>query len=324
VACLTKKDRIFVAGQTGLVGTALMEILQDRGYDNLVWKTRRDCDFREQHDVRKLFRWERPTVLFVSTGRVGGIAANDMFRADFIRDNLLISTNLISAAHEFGVHRLIFLGSSCIYPRQATQPMPETALLTGPLEYTNRPYAIAKLAGLELVNSLRKQHGCDFFTLMPTNLYGPCDNFHPTQSHVVPALIRRFQEAKNTRAKAVTIWGSGRPLREFLYSFDLAEAILFLAEHLTFEALENSAVGQAGWSHINVGSGEEISIADLGTLIARVLGFHGNIEFDSTRPDGTPRKLLDCSLLRSLGWTPQTKFENGLNETFRWFAQEQL
>lgn len=321
MACLQKKDRIFVAGHSGLVGSALTETLTKRGYGNLLLKDRHDIDLRNQAAVTKLFESERPDVVFVAAARVGGIGMNNLLRADFIQDNLLIQTNVISASHQFDVHRLVFLGSSCVYPRDAPQPMQETCLLTGPLEYTNRPYAIAKIAGLELVESLRRQHRRDYFSVMPTNLYGPRDNFHPTNPHVIPALICRFWEAKRDRADRVVIWGSGKPLRDFMFSLDCAESIVFLAENLTQEKLNSSAIGLAGWSHINIGLGQEISIRDLASLIARLTGFEGKIDFDLTKPDGTPRKLLDCAFLRSLGWQPKTGLEDGIRQAIRWFSE---
>jgi GDP-L-fucose synthase len=320
VTLLQKTDRIFVPGYKGLVGSAITEALQKKGYSNLLLKDREDIDFRDQAAVRDLFRSERPDVVFLAAAKVGGIGANDTYRADFIQQNLQIQTNVISAAHEFDTHRLIFLGSSCIYPREAPQPMSEACLLSGPMERTNRPYAIAKIAGLEFIDSLRRQYGQDYFSVMPTNLYGLRDNYHPTNSHVMPALIRRFFEAKGGGADKVVIWGSGKPLREFLFAPDCADAIVFLAENLTSEMLDASPIGKAGWSHVNVGSGQEISIADLASMIARLTGFDGKIEFDTSKPDGTPRKLLDSGYLRSLGWSPKTGLEDGISQAIRWFS----
>jgi GDP-L-fucose synthase len=317
---LRRTDSIFIPGYKGLVGSALTETLKERGYGKLLLKDREDLDLRDPGAVRDLFRKERPDAVFLAAARVGGIGANNALRADFIGDNLRIETTIVSAAHEFGVHRLVFLGSSCIYPRDARQPMNESALLTGPLEYTNRPYAIAKIAGLELVDALRKQHGLDYFSVMPTNMYGPRDNYHPEHSHVLPALIRRFWEAKASGAGRVAIWGTGTPLREFLYSLDCADAIVFLAETLSKEALDGSPIGRAGWSHVNIGSGEEVSVAELARLVARSVGFDGETVFDPSRPDGTPRKLLDSSYLRGLGWRPKTTLSDGIGKAIEWFS----
>ena len=312
---LSKKDKIFVAGHRGLVGSAIVESLKARGYEKIITRTRSELDLLDAVAVQRFYAEEKPDVVFVAAAKVGGIHANNVYRADFIYENLVIQNNVIWNAHLSGVHRLVFLGSSCIYPRNAPQPMPETCLLTGELEYTNRPYALAKIAGLELVNSLRLQYGRDYFSVMPTNLYGPGDNFHPENSHVLPALIRRFVEAKESGAKSVTVWGTGKPRREFMYSQDCADAIVHLTAHLEPGELENSSQGQMGFFHINVGTGEDVSISELSNTISRNTGFSGSIEFDKSRPDGAPRKLLDVGYLRSKNWTHNTSLEDGIRQT---------
>lgn len=321
MACVQKSDRIFVAGHKGLVGSALVKTLKQRGYENLILRSRKELDLENSQAVRAFYEKEKPNVVFVAAAKVGGIYANNTYRADFISQNLSIQNNVIWGAHLASVHRLIFLGSSCIYPREAPQPMPETCLLTGPLEYTNRPYAIAKIAGLELVQSIRKQYGRDYFSVMPTNLYGPQDRFDPEESHVIPALIQRFHHASVSGEKTVKVWGSGKPLREFMFSLDCADAIVFLAEKLSKEALDNSAIGKAGWSHMNVGSGQEVSIKHLAKLIAQVTKYKGQIEFDSSKPDGVKQKLLDSGFLHSLGWKPHSSLEQGLEETCSWYEK---
>ncbi len=308
-----------MAGHRGLVGSAILETLQGRGYQNLVFRTRSELDLLDQKAVKHFYEQECLDIVFVAAAKVGGIAANARFRADFIRENLAIQDHLIWGAHEANVGRLIFLGSSCIYPRNAPQPMTESALLTSPLEYTNRPYAIAKIAGLELVESLRKQYGRDYFSVMPTNIYGPRDTYHSENAHVLPALIERFWRAKKEGQNSVAIWGTGKPLREFIYSLDCADAIVFLAETMSDKDLTKSPMGEAGWSHVNVGSGQEISIGDLGKLIARLIGYGGNITFDSTKPDGSPRKLLDSSFLHQMGWKAKTSLEDGIRQSIAWF-----
>jgi GDP-L-fucose synthase len=257
----------------------------------------------------------------VAAALVGGIHANNTYRSEFIYQNLQIQNNIIWSAHELGINNLIFLGSSCIYPRQAPQPMPEGCLLTGPLEYTNRPYAIAKIAGMELVNCIRQQYGRNYFSVMPTNLYGPGDNFHPENSHVMPALIRRFVEAKAQNAAEVVIWGSGTPLREFLHVDDCADAIVHLMETVKNGSLETLPPARDGWYHVNVGSGSEVSIADLAQTVSDAVGFKGKLVFDRSKPDGTPRKLMDNSLLRGLGWTPKISLKEGVQSTVKWYLE---
>ena len=322
MACLQTTDKIFVAGGSGLVGSAIVAQLQSKGYANILTPSHKELNLENQSEVESYFAKEKPDVVFIAAAKVGGIHANNTFRADFIYKNMQIQNNVIWSAHQHNSKRLIFLGSSCIYPKQCSQPMQETALLTGELEYTNRPYAVAKIAGLKLVQALRTQYKRDYFSVMPTNLYGPGDNFHPEESHVLPALIRRFYEAKKQNTPEVVVWGSGKPLREFMYSQDCASAIVFLAENLSEQQLQESAIGKAHWSHVNVGTGQEVSIAELAKLIAKVVGYAGTVTFDSSKPDGTLRKLLDCSLLHQWGWKPQTTLEQGIQQTLDWFEKE--
>lgn len=321
---LSKTDKIFVAGHRGLVGSALVETLTKRGYSNIVTRSRDELDLRDANAVSQFYKVEKPSVVFVAAAKVGGIHANNTYRADFIYENLLIQNNLVWGAHLADVARLVFLGSSCIYPRNAPQPMPETCLLQSELEYTNRPYALAKIAGLELVDGLRKQYGRDYFSVMPTNLYGPRDNFHPENSHVLPGLIRRFCEAKQNHAKEMVVWGTGTPRRELMYSLDCADAIVFLAEKLTSNLIENSMVGQARWSHVNVGSGDEVTIAQLAAVVAEAVGFDGKLVFDTSKPDGTPRKLLDTTFLQSLGWKRSMELKDGIKVSVDWYTKNVL
>jgi GDP-L-fucose synthase len=311
--------KIFVAGSGGLVGSHLVKVLEKKNYKNLLLPTRQDLDLLDSAAVSSFFAHEKPDTVIVAAAKVGGIYANNTYRADFIYENLKIQNNLIWGAHQHQVENLVFLGSSCIYPRLAPQPMPEDCLLSGPLEYTNRPYALAKIAGLELVNSLRMQYGCRYFSVMPTNLYGPGDNFKENDSHVIPALIRRFFNACERNADSLSVWGTGAALREFMHAEDCAEAIVFLLEtpHQRFEEL----LGTNTWSHINVGSGDEISIRDLVATLAKIFAFKGTISFDASKPDGTPRKLLDTSLLRTFGWQPQVPIAEGLSATVAWFVE---
>lgn len=301
-------SRIYVAGHRGMVGSAIVRRLHTEGFDNLLLRTHAELDLTDQHAVDTLFATERPEFVFLAAAKVGGIHANSTYPAEFIRDNLAIQTNVIHSAWKHGVRKLLFLGSSCIYPKLATQPMREEALLTGPLEPTNEAYAIAKIAGLKMCQAYRRQYGFDAIVAMPTNLYGPNDNFHAENSHVIAGLIRRFHTAKKQHAPEVTIWGSGRPLREFLHVDDLADALLLLMREY----------GDARM--INVGSDEEVSIAVLARRIADVIGYDGRLVFDSTQPDGTPRKRLDSSRLRALGWAPSLSLSQGLASTYDWFV----
>ncbi|MFT7723384.1 MAG: GDP-L-fucose synthase [Roseateles sp.] len=308
---------VYVAGHRGMVGSAVMRRLQALGCRELVTATHAELDLTDQAAVRAFFARHRIGHVVLAAARVGGIHANATYPADFIYDNLMITCNLVHAAHQAGVQRLLFLGSSCIYPRLAPQPLREEALLTSPLEATNEPYAIAKIAGIKLCESYNRQHGRDYRSLMPTNLYGPGDNFHPENSHVIPALLRRFHQAVQARAPEVVIWGSGTPRREFLHVDDLAAACVHVMQ-LPHEAW--AAHMQPQFGHVNVGTGEDCSIAELAQSIARITGYAGRLAWDAGRPDGTPRKLLDVSRLAGLGWRAQIPLEDGLRETYRWFT----
>jgi nucleoside-diphosphate-sugar epimerase len=312
---------IFVAGHRGMVGSAILRALQARGVEPVV-RSRAELDLTDQAAVRRFMQEARPGCVVLAAARVGGIHANDTYPADFIYDNLMIEANVIHQAFAAGVERLLFLGSSCIYPRLAPQPMSEDALLTGPLEPTNEPYAIAKIAGIKLCESYNRQHGTDYRSVMPTNLYGPGDNFHPDNAHVLPALMRRFHEAARDGAEEVIVWGSGTPRREFLHVDDLAAAALFVMD-LPAELWRASV--QPMQSHLNVGCGSDVSIREVAELMAEVTGFAGRIVFDSEKPDGAPRKLLEVSRLTALGWKAQIGLREGLAETYRWFlANEDL
>jgi GDP-L-fucose synthase len=306
---MNKSDLIYVAGHRGLVGAAVVRELHKQGFNNLLLRTRQEVDLVNETDVRALFENERPAIVIDAAAKVGGILANDSYPADFIRDNLRIQTNLIEVAFENNVSKFVFLGSSCIYPKLAAQPIGEDELLTGPLEPTNEWYAIAKIAGIKMCQAYRKQHGFNAICLMPTNLYGPGDNFDLQTSHVLPALIRKFHEARQSAADSVEIWGSGSPRREFLYVDDLASAVVFLAKNYD------------GGEIVNIGSGEDIRIRDLAALIAGQIGYEGKLCFDTSKPDGTPRKLLDISRLRSLGWEPSWSLADGIAATYEWFTR---
>lgn len=316
---IAKTDRIFVAGHRGLVGSALVSVLRQRGYSDLTLRTRHELDLMDESAVARFYAKERPQVVFVAAAKVGGIHANNTYGADFLHQNLKIQNNLIWGAHEADVKRLVFLGSSCIYPKLAPQPMPETCLLQGELEPTNRPYALAKIAGLELVNTLRVQYKRDWFSVMPTNLYGPRDNFDRENSHVLPALVRRFVEAARDGATELTIWGDGSPMREFMYADDCADAIVFLAERLSGDMMQTLPAASKGQWHINVGSGQEVSIADLAAMIAEVTGFKGRLRFDTTKPNGTMRKLLDTAFLQKWGWAPKMPIKEGIRAVVDWY-----
>lgn len=307
--------RIFVAGHRGMVGGAIARKLTERGVE-VVTRTRTELDLTDQHAVRDFFVAEVVDGVVLAAAKVGGIHANNTYPADFIYENLMIECNVIHQAFASGVRRLLFLGSSCIYPRAVAQPMREDALLTGILEPTNEPYAVAKIAGIKLCESYNRQYGTDYRSVMPTNLYGPGDNFHPENSHVMPALIRRFHEATEAGAKQVTIWGTGTPRREFLHVDDMAEASLFILD-LPPELYQANT--EPMLSHINVGYGEDVTIADLARLVAQVTGFEGEIVFDATKPDGTMRKLMDSSRLEAMGWKPSVALADGVRETYRWF-----
>ena len=298
-----------MAGHRGLVGSAIVRGLLTEGYTHILQRTHAELDLTRQAEVERFFETERPEYVVLAAARVGGIHANNTRRGEFIYDNLAIETHVIHAAYRAGVKRLVFLGSSCIYPRDCPQPMREDHLLTGPLESTNEPYAVAKIAGIKLCEAYNAQYGTDYVTLMPTNLYGINDNFDLDGSHVIPALLRKAHEAKRDGAPALTVWGSGRPRREFLYVDDLARAVLF--------ALRRDGLP----SMLNVGSGQEVTIEELARLVCRVVGYRGRLEFDSSKPDGTPRKLLDSGRIRALGWHPEVELEEGLRITYRWFSK---
>ncbi|MDE2228392.1 MAG: GDP-L-fucose synthase [Alphaproteobacteria bacterium] len=306
-----RNKRVWVAGHRGLVGAALVRRLAAEQCEVLT-VGRTECDLRRAVAVEAWMDANRPQAVFVAAARVGGIYANDSRPADFLYDNLMIAANVIEAARRTGVEKLLFLGSTCIYPRLAKQPMNENALLTGPLEPTNQWYALAKIAGIKLVQAYRRQHGCDFISAMPTNLYGPGDNFDLRSSHVLPALIAKTHDAVACGAKTVEVWGSGRPLREFLHVDDCADALVHLMKTYSSEDI------------VNVGSGQEISIADLAALVCRVAGFRGALVFDPSKPDGTPRKLVDVARLTALGWRPRIALEDGIAQTYRWYAEHRL
>jgi GDP-L-fucose synthase len=306
---MTASPKIFVAGHKGMVGSAIVRTLRGRGQDNLVLRARGELDLTDQRAVNDFFARERPEQVYLAAARVGGIHANNTYPAEFIYSNLMVQANVIHAAYTHGVPRLLFLGSSCIYPRLASQPMSEDALLTGPLEPTNEPYAVAKIAGIKMCESYNRQYGVDYRSVMPTNLYGPGDNYHPENSHVVPAMLRRFHEAKTADAPSVAVWGTGRPRREFLYVDDMAAASVHV---MNLSAADWQANTQPMQRLLNVGYGSDISIAELARAVANAVGYAGEITFDTSRPDGSPRKLIDTSRLLGLGWKPRTALEQGL------------
>jgi GDP-L-fucose synthase len=309
---MDNKAKIYVAGHRGLVGSALVRRLQAEGFDNLITRTSRELDLREQAQVRDFFSTESPDYVFLAAAKVGGILANDSYPAEFIYDNLMIEANVIDAALHHGVKKLLVLGSTCIYPKLAPQPLKEEYLLTGPLEPTNEWYAVAKIAGIKLCQAYRQQYGCRFVSAMPTNLYGRGDNFDLEQSHVMPALIRKFHDAKVTGAQSVTVWGTGKARREFLHVDDCAAACLFLMQHY-----DESDI-------INIGVGEDIAIRELAELIRQVIGYEGALEFDRSKPDGTPRKLVDVSRITRLGWKPEIGLEDGIRMTYDWYLRNMV
>ena len=301
---MRQSDKIYIAGHRGMVGGALLRALGDRGFERVITATHRELDLTRQTSVENFLFHHRPDVIVIAAAKVGGIYANSTFPADFIYDNLMIAANLIHAAHLVGTERLLFLGSSCIYPKFAAQPITEDSLLSGALESTNEAYALAKIAGLKLCEHYRTQHGRLFHSAMPCNLYGPGDNYHPENSHVIPALLRRFHEAKENAVPETTVWGTGKPFREFLHVDDLAEGCLHLL------GLENPL------SLVNIGSGSEVTIAELAQLVADAVGYQGQVSFDTSKPDGTPRKVMDSSLIRSLGWEPRIDLRSGLSSVY--------
>jgi GDP-L-fucose synthase len=301
---VNKNNKIYIAGHRGMVGSAILRKLQAEGFSNFALADSSQLDLRSQAEVREFFRKEKPTHVFLAAAKVGGILANNTYRAEFLYDNLMIEANVIEAAYRQGVEKLMFLGSSCIYPKMAPQPLKEEALLTGLLEPTNEPYAIAKIAGIKLCDAYRAQYGCNFVSVMPTNLYGPNDNYHPQNSHVLPALLRKFHEAKTNNEPFVTLWGTGTPLREFLHVDDLADACFYLMQHYD----------EPGF--VNIGTGEDLPILELAQLVKRIVGYTGEIRHDLSKPDGTPRKLMDVSKLHSLGWKAQIGLEAGIRAVY--------
>jgi GDP-L-fucose synthase len=303
-------DKIYIAGHRGMVGGAISRRLKTLGYENLVTRSSAELDLRSQADVNEFFSKEKPDYVFLAAAKVGGIHANNTYRAEFLYDNLMMETNIIHAAWKHGVKKLMFLGSSCIYPKMAPQPLQESSLLTGPLEPTNEPYAIAKIAGIKLCEAYRDQYGCNYISVMPTNLYGIGDNYHPENSHVLPALIRRFHEAKEARLPSVTVWGSGMPKREFLFADDLAAACVFLMLHYDEKEL------------VNIGTGEDLTIRELAETVKEVVCYEGDIVFDTSKPDGTPRKLMDVSKLHKLGWKHSVELKEGLVQAYADFLHK--
>ena len=303
------QDRIYVAGHRGLVGSAIVSRLKADGYENLVFRTSKELDLREQQAVRDFFVAEKPDYVILAAARVGGILANDTWPADFIYDNLMMEANVIHASYENDVKKLLALGSTCIYPKMAAQPLKEEYLLSGPLEPTNEWYAVAKIAGIKMCQAYQRQYGCKFISAMPTNLYGPEDNFDLESSHVMPALIRKFHEAKAGNAPTVTLWGSGKPLREFLHVDDCAGACVFLMEHYSDEEI------------VNIGVGEDLSIAALAGLVGEAVGYQGEIVYDASKPDGTPRKLVDTTKINGLGWQAGISLQEGIKSTYQWFLE---
>lgn len=306
---MDKQDKIYVAGHRGMAGSAIARKLKDLGFDNIIARSSSDLDLRNQQAVNSFFETEKPGYVFLAAAKAGGIMANNTYRANFIYDNLMIESNLIHASYLNKVKKLLFLGSSCIYPKMAAQPMKEDALLTGLLEKTNEPYAVAKIAGIKLCEAYRDQYGCNFISAMPTNLYGQGDNYHLQNSHVIPALLRKFHEAKQENKSFVEIWGTGTPLREFMYVDDLADACVFLMQNYDDRLF------------INVGTGEEVSIKELAMLVKEVTGFAGELKFDNSKPDGTPRKLMDSSRLHALGWKSTISLKEGLKKAYHFFKE---
>ena len=307
---MEKQAKIYVAGHRGMVGSAIYRKLKEEGYTNIVVRTSKELDLRDQQAVKEFFETEKPEYVFLAAAKVGGIMANNIYRADFLYENLAIQNNVFHFSHENQVKKLMFLGSSCIYPKMAPQPLKEDYLLTGTLEPTNEPYAIAKIAGIKMAESYRLQYNDNYISVMPTNLYGINDNYHPENSHVLPALIRKFHEAKVNNNPTVNVWGSGKPLREFMFADDLADACVFLMEN--YNDLQ----------FVNIGVGEDVSIRDLAELIQEVVGYEGQLEFDSSKPDGTPRKLMDVSKLNALGWKAKTKLKDGIKLAYEDFLKK--
>ena len=314
---INKKSKIYVAGHSGMVGSAIVRRLMRDGFENFILRTHQELDLIDQKNVFDFFKNNKPEYVIISAGKVGGIQANNKFRAEFLYENLMIQTNLIHSAYLNGVKKLLFLGSSCIYPRNCTQPIKEEYLLTGELEQTNEPYALAKIAGIKMCENYYRQYGCNFISAMPTNLYGPGDNFDLNNSHVIPALLRKFHEAKINNSPSVEVWGTGTPKREFLYVDDLADACILLLKNLEASELEKNGI-----THINVGSGIDQTIQELADTIRDVVGFEGQVIFDKTKPNGTPEKLLDITVLSNMGWKPTKSLKDGLEKTYSWVKEQ--
>lgn len=312
---INTNSKLYIAGHTGMVGSALMRKFTSEGFSNIITKTFQELDLRRQAEVEKFFESEKPEYVIIAAAKVGGILANNTYRAEFIYDNIMIEANLIHSAYRFGTEKLIFLGSSCIYPKLAPQPLKEEYLLSDYLEYTNEPYAIAKIAGIKLCENYYKQYGCNFYSVMPTNLYGQNDNFDLETSHVLPALIRKIHNAKVHNTELVEVWGTGKPRREFLYVDDLADAIYFLLNNI-----EAKDIYEQGITQLNIGTGEDLPISELAALIKNIVGFEGEIEYDNSKPDGTPRKLLDVSRIHKLGWKHKTSLEEGIKMAYEWYV----
>lgn len=311
-----KNKKIYLAGHKGMVGSAITRELMKQNYGNLVFRDLNELDLRNQNDVNEFFESEKPEIVIIAAAKVGGILANNTYRAEFIYDNLMIQSNLIHASYLNKVEKLIFLGSSCIYPKLAPQPLKEEYLLSGYLEYTNEPYAVAKIAGIKLCESYYKQYGCNYFSTMPTNMYGPNDNYDLNTSHVLPALLRKIHEAKKNNLSSVTLWGTGKPMREFMYVEDLADAMIFMMESINAKDLYENGI-----SHLNIGTGSDLTIAELANIISDVVGYNGKIEYDTSKPDGTPRKLMDVSRINSLGWKYKTELKDGIVKTYNWYLE---
>jgi len=311
---MEKNSKIYIAGHRGLVGSAIWRSLQNKGYANLIGKSHAELDLLNPSAVRDFFEKEKPEFVVLAAAKVGGIIANNTYRADFIYENLQIQQNVIGESFRHNVKKLLFLGSTCIYPKNAPQPIPENALLTGELEQTNEPYAIAKIAGLKMCESFNLQYGTNYIAVMPTNLYGPNDNFHPENSHVLPAMIYKIHKAKCEGADVLALWGTGEPLREFLWSEDMADACVYCLENINYADVK---------SHINIGTGKEISIANLAALVAKIIGYNGKIIFDSSKPNGTMRKLCDVSKIQTMGWRHKVEIEEGVEKLYKWYLENE-
>jgi len=317
-----KNSKIYIAGHRGLVGSAIVKNLKQKGYTNLVYKTHKELDLLDANAVKAFFEAQKPEYVILAAAKVGGIVANNTYRADFIYENLQIQNNVIHQSYLSGITKLLFLGSTCIYPKNAPQPMKEDSLLTSPLEYTNEPYAIAKIAGIKMCESYNIQYGTNFISVMPTNLYGPNDNFDLENSHVLPALLRKMHEAKLNNTSKVEIWGSGKPRREFLYSEDMADACVFLLQNRDFKDTYNKDEKEIRNTHINIGTGKDISIKELAQTIKKIVGYEGELYFDTSKPDGTMVKLTDPSKLHALGWRHKVELEEGIKKVYEWYLTQ--